>query len=114
MRPYELAPAASLIGHGDLEAAERACRVLCIAPLRIEILRFVLCRTEVSAATLMKEFGLTRNGALSHIKVLAEEDLLTQRRATHPRGSGPITYWRADRAGVQSVLETLTRHVLNA
>jgi len=106
-----LVSARSLAGWGDESSAARAYDAFGMAPLRMEILRFALSRREISTADVMHEFGLTRNGALQHLKQLAGELLITSRRCTHPRGSGPVTYWSADRDEFDSLVESLLRHV---
>jgi predicted ArsR family transcriptional regulator len=108
------AAATSLVGFGDHDAAARAYDAFGILPLRIEIVRFALSRPEFSAADVMAEFGLTRNGALQHLRKLTDEGLLFERRCTHPRGSGPITYWRADADGVHDLLAALVDHVMSS
>ena len=110
--PYSSA-AGSLVGFGDDESAARAYGALAILPLRVEILRFVLSRSEVSVADVMAEFGVTRNGALQHLKGLGDEGLLLARRCTHPRGSGPITYWRAYPDEVEALMQRLVGHILS-
>ncbi len=104
--------AQSLAGFGNDLLAARAYSVFAMVPLRAEILRFALSRPEVSTAEVMAELELTRNGALQHLKRLKEGGLLNARRSTHPRGSGPITYWKADRAEITTLFESFLRHVL--
>ncbi|UFS58121.1 ArsR/SmtB family transcription factor [Subtercola endophyticus] len=100
-----------LIGFGDAAAADRACAALGITPTRIEILRVVLASGDVSASELALNLGLSRNGVLHHLRALTEGGLLRARHCTHPRGSGPITYWRADEQEVRSVLHDVDRHL---
>jgi len=87
----------SLTGLGYEEAAELAYAALGIWSLRAEILRYLHCRPEASTADVMREFGVTRNGAMQHLRGLAETGLVLSRQCTHPRGAGPITSWRTDR-----------------
>lgn len=49
---------------------------------------------------------------MQHLRILSEVGLITKRKSTHPRGSGPITYWRADRNEVEVVLERFVHHLL--
>jgi DNA-binding transcriptional ArsR family regulator len=104
----------SLVGYGDEVAAERVNRVLGVRATRVEILRLIVASSEASAAELMSETGLTRNGVIGHLRILTEEGLLIERHATHPRGSGPITYWRADVDEVLSVLDVFSMHVMSS
>ncbi|GGF21487.1 ArsR/SmtB family transcription factor [Subtercola lobariae] len=104
----------SLVGHGDDYAAARAYRALGATSTRVEILRLVLASGEVSAAELMAALALTRNGVHHHLRALTDDGLLLERHTTHPRGSGPITYWRADPDEVLTMLEDLTAHVMSA
>ncbi|MCU1480649.1 MAG: hypothetical protein JWQ19_1435 [Subtercola sp.] len=100
-----------LIGFGDADAADRACIALGITPTRIEILRIVLASGDVSASQLAMNLGLSRNGVLHHLRALTEGGLLRARHCTHPRGSGPITYCRADEEEVRTVLRDVNRHL---
>jgi predicted ArsR family transcriptional regulator len=103
--------ARSLLGFGDELEATRVYDALGIAPLRIEILRLLLSRREASAADVMNEFGLTRNGALTHLKRLSADGILVSRSSTHPRGSGPITYWSVDRDALADLTDSLLNHL---
>lgn len=103
--------ARSLVGLGDPEAAARAYAALGMQPLRVEILRYVLSRTEVSTAEVMREFGLTRNGVTRHLQSLGDDGLLTRRQTTHPRGAGPITYWAAIPDEVVDLVDRLLAHL---
>jgi predicted ArsR family transcriptional regulator len=94
----------SLTGVGNDALAARSYRTLGASPVRIEILRLLLAAGELSAADLMAELGLTRNGVRRHLHALRQDGLLTERHTTHPRGSGPITYWGADPDEVIDVL----------
>lgn len=104
--------ASSLTGYGDEYAASRAYVAFAISPLRVELIRYLLVRDEVSVGELMREFCVTRNGIVSHLRALTVQGLAHERRATHPRGSGPITYWSIDRFNVDELLATLTAHLL--
>jgi DNA-binding transcriptional ArsR family regulator len=104
--------ARSLIGRGDSIAAERACRVIGATPTRLEVLRMIVAFEDISTAELIEALDLTRNGVLRHLKVLKSEGLISATRTTHPRGAGPITYWRADVDELGDVLESLSHHLL--
>ncbi|WP_426518185.1 hypothetical protein ACPPVQ_02220 [Diaminobutyricibacter sp. McL0618] len=106
--------APSLVGLGDELAAGRAYQGLGIASSRVEILRFVLSRSEVSTADVMREFCITRNGARNHLESLSAQNLVTVRHATHPRGSGPIRYWRANPPEVALLLDLFADYVFSA
>jgi predicted ArsR family transcriptional regulator len=80
--------------------------------MRSEILRFVTSADEVSVLEVMAELSLTRNGVVTHLRALEAEALGSSRRGTHPRGSGAITYWRADIAEIEDMCDDLTRHLL--
>lgn len=102
----------SLVGLGDAASAARVYSALAIPSLPVEILRFVLSRREASTAEVMREFRITRNGARVHLLRLKRHDLLTTRHCTHPRGSGPITYWQADLPEIELLLGVFVDHVL--
>jgi predicted ArsR family transcriptional regulator len=104
----------SLLGFGDDYIAARAYSAFGISHRRVEILRFLMSRRESSVADLMCEFALTRNGALGHLKAMERQGLVSVRHSTHPRGAGPISYWRADTAAVRELLEGLLSHVFSA
>lgn len=103
----------SLLGLGDEASAARAFDSLAILPMRIEVLRLAMSQTEISTADVMQEFGVVRNCARQHLLELADECLLVARRTTHPRGSGPITYWRADRDQIEGLLDQFIVYVLS-
>ncbi|RFA18837.1 ArsR/SmtB family transcription factor [Subtercola boreus] len=97
----------SLLRESNDEIVALSYRALGIKPVRLEILRLILARGETSAAHLMAEFGLSRNGVLCHLRSLTAAGLLHERHDTHPRGSGPITYWSADAENASIMLDTL-------
>jgi hypothetical protein len=37
--------------------------------------------------------------------------MIHERRATHPRGRGPIIYWSADREAIHDLRDTLNKHL---
>jgi predicted ArsR family transcriptional regulator len=99
----------SMIGWGDDHAIHRVYRAFAVSPTRIEILRFIFFRGDVSTSEIMVEVGLSRNGARVHLHALLAEGLLIKRHDTHPRGSGPITYWKPEVDQISDLLETLTK-----
>jgi predicted ArsR family transcriptional regulator len=102
-----------LVGHGDDYTAQRAYRVTGSPPARLEVLRFVLAYPETTTAEVMVALNMSRNGVLRHLKVLADEGMLEMRHATHPRGAGPITYWRANVDEAWAVFEALGDHLFD-
>lgn len=102
----------SLMGYGNYVAAERACRIIGATPTRLEVLRMIVAFDDVSTSEIVDSLELTRNGVLRHLKVLEAEGLIVRTRTTHPRGAGPITYWRADVDQLDDVFESLSDHVL--
>ena len=105
--------AGSLAGTGDEHLAWSAYLTLGISPRRVEILRFLLSREQTSVSQVMTEFGLTRNGVLGHLRAMQQGGLISVSRSTHPRGAGPISYWKADLCAVSKLLEGLQWHVLS-
>lgn len=105
------ATAISLAGIGDEDTACKAYDALGVR-LRDELLRFLVSQPEVSTARIMSEFGISRSGAVKHLRILSESGLVTKRRSTHPRGSGPITYWQADPAEVVVLMEGFLHYIL--
>ncbi|PQZ55340.1 hypothetical protein CQ040_09910 [Microbacterium sp. MYb54] len=65
--------------------------------VRVDLLRLMLAHDELTAIELMDALELTRIGVGKHLNELTEAGLLIERRATHPRGTGGVIYWRADR-----------------
>jgi hypothetical protein len=105
--------APSLIGLGDEAFAAQAFETLGISPMRLEILRLAMSRPELSTADVMYEFDITRSCARQHLLGLTDGQLLLARRTTHPRGSGPITYWHADHGEIAQLLDQLTNYFLS-
>lgn len=95
----------------DFTYAEFGLRALGASPNRIEVLRLVLGAAEVTTADLMAELNLSRGGVLKHLDALADLGLVTARHTTHPRGSGPITYWRADEERVRDFLAAFSVYI---
>ncbi|WP_431030927.1 ArsR/SmtB family transcription factor [Plantibacter sp. RU18] len=102
-----------LIPESD-EAGREARLVLGVRPARLALLRIVIANGEVTAQELMDALGMTRNGVGLHLKVLTDAGLLTERHATHPRGTGGIHYWSANVEIIRDTLDTLSASVLNA
>ncbi|GGF30806.1 ArsR/SmtB family transcription factor [Subtercola lobariae] len=102
----------ALLHESDELVIARSYQALGIKSVRVEILRYILSNGETCASDLMREFGLSRNGVLAHLRALTTAGLLHERHDTHPRGSGPITYWRADLEDASVVLDTLVDYVL--
>lgn len=92
---------------------DRLGRALGVTRARIEVLRIALARGEVTANELMEELGLSRSGLGRHLAILTDEGLLSERRATHPRGSGPVIYWVANPAAVRAAIDAFSRRILN-
>ncbi|TIH33898.1 ArsR family transcriptional regulator [Subtercola vilae] len=84
----------------DATDAELAVAGLGVSAARLEILRFILSKREVSVTAIMVEVGMTRNGVRRHLEALQHSGLISERRTTHPRGSGPITYFSANEDSV--------------
>ncbi|MGO2933145.1 ArsR/SmtB family transcription factor [Microbacterium sp.] len=92
---------------------DRLGRALGVTRARIEVLRLALARHEVTAAELMDELGLSRSGLGRHLAILTDEGLLSERRATHPRGSGPVIYWIANADAVRAAIDAFSRRILS-
>ena len=74
------------------------------SPVRIAILRLVLAHGEVTALDLVHALNITRTGVGKNLDALTRAGFLLERRATHPRGTGGVIYWRADRERIQTAL----------
>lgn len=72
------------------------------------MLRAVIASTEATTAKLMELSGLTRSGVLGHLRIPARDGLVKGRRTTHPRGSGPITYWHAVSEEIEDLMSNLS------
>lgn len=90
----------------DEAADERSAPevLLGASPVRIAILRLVLAHGEVTALDLVHALNITRTGVGKNLDALTRAGFLIERRATHPRGSGGVIYWRADRERIQTAL----------
>lgn len=82
------------------------------SPYRVAVLRVVAAHTEVTALEVMDALGLTRNGVGRHLAALTASGFLIERRATHPRGSGDVIYWRVDRVRLARTLWALSGALL--
>ncbi|RFA12397.1 hypothetical protein B7R22_16535 [Subtercola boreus] len=90
----------------------RILAALGITETRLEILRILLSRPETTTAQLIRATGLSMNGVRAHLQALIGCGLVEGRRATHPRGSGPITYWRAAADDIEDLMDQLCRYLL--
>ena len=82
-----------------------------ISSTRLEIIRLLGERVEISDAALMAELGLARNSVRKHLRHLQACGIALPRHTTHPRGSGPITFWRVDSDVLDRVVATLCEHL---
>ena len=87
-------------------AVSKAAKALGLSPTRIEVLKLVLAH-ETSTAEVMEQLGLSRNGALQNLRSLENAGIVTERRVTHPRGSGPITYWAGKTSDVEGLIDDI-------
>lgn len=92
--------------------AQGAVDLLGASAVRVELLRIVAAHGELTALEIMDVLGLTRNGVGKHLNALTDAGFLIERRATHPRGSGDVIYWRADRDRIAAELWALTGTLL--
>jgi len=100
-------------GDSDDDPVRSAYLALGITPARLEILRIVFAEGEVTAPHLVEQLALSRNAVGYHLKVLTDQELLLERKATHPRGYGPLGYWTADKDAVRDIFRILYNHVLD-
>lgn len=101
----------ALFGYGDADAAHRAYTMLGATQSRLETLRLILAYPEVSTSDIARALDLTRNGVQPHLDALTRAGVVRERHTTHPRGSGPITYWSGDADEVHIVFESLLSHL---
>ena len=90
---------------------EEACAAIAATPARLQTLRLVMNSAEVTAKDVMDALELSRTAAGYHLAALVEAGLIHERRATHPRGSGPVIYWAADLSAIHAVRDTLFQHL---
>ncbi|MBM7470842.1 helix-turn-helix domain-containing protein [Subtercola frigoramans] len=102
------------VGLTGLTGVQRAQAVFGISSVRLDIITALLSGCELSDAALMERFSLTRNGIRRHLKVLESEGIIVGRHTTHPRGAGPITYWRADPDELLMLVDELRSAILNS
>ena len=95
----------------DAARLDEACATLAATPARLRTLRVVMDGGEVTAKDVMHALGLTRSAVGYHLAALTEVGVIHERRATHPRGSGPLIYWSADREAIHDLRDTLIKHL---
>jgi DNA-binding transcriptional ArsR family regulator len=98
----------------DAQEWRAAGRALGIPDTRLAVIQLASCSDEVTAGELMRELRMTRNGVGRHLEALTRDGLLIERRATHPRGSGWITYWSLDADALRSALDALREGVVES
>ncbi|WP_172592298.1 winged helix-turn-helix transcriptional regulator [Subtercola boreus] len=77
-----------------------------ISHVRIDILKALISNGEASVADLSDQLGMTRTGLIRHLLLLETQGIAYRRQTTHPRGSGPITYWHADLDEVSILIDS--------
>jgi len=103
---------------GALSVAEvrlhwrEAAPALGVSTLCVEVLRETVRSEAVSTAEIADALGITQNAAWQQLRRLRAAKLVTQRRDTHPRGAGGISYWRADPTAIAAVLDDLFIEIL--
>lgn len=95
----------------DVDRLEEACATIAATPARLRTLRVVMDGGDVTAKDVMDALGLTRSAVGYHLAALTEAGMIHERRATHPRGRGPIIYWSADREAIHGLRDTLAKHL---
>lgn len=95
----------------DAARLDEVCVALAATPARLRTLRLVMGGGDVTAKDVMQALGLTRSAVGYHLTALTEAGLIHERRATHPRGRGPIIYWSADREAIHDLRDTLIQHL---
>ncbi len=95
----------------DAARLDEACIAIAATPARLHTLRVVMDGQDVTAKDVMQALGLTRSAVGYHLAALTEAGLIHERRATHPRGRGPIIYWSADREAIHDLRDTLIQHL---
>jgi predicted ArsR family transcriptional regulator len=89
--------------------AYRASAALGVNQTRLDLIHLLVNNPQCSTNDLMMALDLTRNGVLTHLKALESMQLVSEKRETHPRGSGPITYWLADIPEFEYLMGELSR-----
>lgn len=95
----------------DAARLDEVCIALAATPARLRTLRIVMDGQDVTAKDVMQALGLTRSAVGYHLTALTDAGLIHERRATHPRGRGPIIYWSADREAIHDLRDTLVQHL---
>lgn len=95
----------------DAARLDEVCTALAATPARLRTLRIVMDGQDVTAKDVMQALELTRSAVGYHLSALTEAGLIHERRATHPRGRGPIIYWSADREAIHDLRDTLVQHL---
>jgi DNA-binding transcriptional ArsR family regulator len=101
----------SNLSAADADRLEEACATIAATPARLGTLRVVMDGGDVTAKDVMDALGLTRSAVGYHLAALTEAGMIHERRATHPRGRGPIIYWSADREAIHGLRDTLAEHL---
>jgi predicted ArsR family transcriptional regulator len=78
----------------DPAGLARARRVFGVTAARMDMILLTLNHGEVTATEFMDKLGLSRSGVERQLKLLTEQGILSERRATQPRNRGQIIYWR--------------------
>lgn len=90
---------------------DEVCEAIAATPARLRVLRVVMEHSEVTAKDVMAELNVSRTAVGYHLAALTAAGLIHERRATHPRGSGPVIYWAADRAVIGTLRDSLIEHL---
>ena len=101
----------SALSAADAARLDEACATIAATPARLRTLRVVMDGGDVTAKDVMEALDLTRSAVGYHLTALTEAGMIHERRATHPRGRGPIIYWSADRDAIHHLRDTLTKHL---
>lgn len=90
---------------------EEACVAIGATPTRLRTLRYVMAHRDATANDIVEALGLSRSNVHHHLTALRDAGILHERRATHPRGSGPIIYWTVDQEHVHAIRNVLFEHL---
>jgi len=101
----------SNLSAADADRLEEACATIAATPARLRTLRVVMDGGDVTAKDVMDALGLTRSAVGYHLAALTEAGMIHERRATHPRGRGPIIYWSANREAIHGLRDALAKHL---
>ncbi len=94
----------------ETTAIETVCHLIG-SPIRMEIVRLLAASGETCTSEIMETLVLSRGCVVGHLKALAAANLAQLRHATHPRGAGPITYWRLDVERTLDLVDWLYDHI---